>query len=153
MHDSFTQKLRRLAVGAGLGLLALAAMAKAPNIVMIMTDDVAPMDISAIHRGIGAVNTPNIDRIAKEGLMISDFYAQPSCTAGRAAFITGQLPVRTGLTTVGTTIGVGKAINLPSLRTVHAVFPHTALQLAVSSSGLACYPVASSMVNSPRFAK
>ena len=83
MHDSFIHKLRRLAVGAGLGLLALAATAKTPNIVMIMTDDVAPMDISAIHRGIGAVNTPNIDRLAKEGLMISDFYAQPSCTAGR----------------------------------------------------------------------
>ena len=89
MHDSFIHKLRRLAVGAGLGLLALAATAKTPNIVMIMTDDVAPMDISAIHRGIGAVNTPNIDRLAKEGLMISDFYAQPSCTAGRAAFLTG----------------------------------------------------------------
>ena len=101
MHDSFIHKLRRLAVGAGLGLLALAATAKTPNIVMIMTDDVAPMDISAIHRGIGAVNTPNIDRLAKEGLMISDFYAQPSCTAGRAAFLTGQYPIRTGLTSVG----------------------------------------------------
>ena len=48
------------------------------------------------------VPTPNIDRIGKEGLRLSAFYAQPSCTAGRAAFITGQLPVRTGLTTVGT---------------------------------------------------
>ena len=48
------------------------------------------------------VQTPNIDRIGKEGLRLTSFYAQPSCTAGRAAFITGQLPVRTGLTTVGT---------------------------------------------------
>ncbi len=91
-------------VVAGLTLaLSLAASAASgpPNIVMIMTDDVGPMDISAIHRGLGAVNTPNIDRVAKEGLMVSDFYAQPSCTAGRAAFITGQYPIRTGLTSVG----------------------------------------------------
>ena len=72
-----------------------------PNIVMIMTDDVAPFDISAIHRGLGAVNTPNIDRLAREGTTLSDYYAQPSCTAGRAAFITGQDPIRTGLTSVG----------------------------------------------------
>lgn len=73
-----------------------------PNIVMIMTDDVAPFDVSAIHRGLGAVNTPNIDRIAREGMIVSDYYAQPSCTAGRAAFLTGQYPIRTGLTSVGT---------------------------------------------------
>ncbi len=72
-----------------------------PNIVVIMTDDVAPYDISAYHRGLGAVNTKNIDRLATEGVMVSDYYAQPSCTAGRAAFITGQYPIRTGLTTVG----------------------------------------------------
>jgi arylsulfatase A-like enzyme len=72
-----------------------------PNIVMIMTDDVAPFDISAIHRGLGAVSTPNIDRLAHEGMTVSDYYGQPSCTAGRAAFITGQYPIRTGLTSVG----------------------------------------------------
>jgi arylsulfatase A-like enzyme len=66
-----------------------------------MTDDMAPLDVSAYHRGLGAVRTPNIDRIAREGLMISDYYAQPSCTAGRAAFLTGQYPIRTGLTSVG----------------------------------------------------
>ena len=77
------------------------AFGQKPNIVVITTDDVAPMDISAYHRGLGAVETPNIDRIAKEGLMLSDFYAHPSCTAGRAAFITGQYPIRTGLTSVG----------------------------------------------------
>jgi arylsulfatase len=66
-----------------------------------MVDDVAPMDVSAIHRGVGAVNTPNLDRIANEGLIVSDFYAHPSCTAGRAAFLTGQYPIRTGLTSVG----------------------------------------------------
>lgn len=75
--------------------------AERPNIVVIMTDDMAPYDVSAYHRGLGAVMTPNIDRIAREGLMITDYYAQPSCTAGRAAFLTGQYPIRTGLTSVG----------------------------------------------------
>jgi arylsulfatase len=72
-----------------------------PNIVAIMIDDMCPMDLSAYHRGLGAVATPNMDRLAREGMMISDYYAQPSCTAGRAAFITGQYPIRTGLTSVG----------------------------------------------------
>ncbi|MDD0972498.1 arylsulfatase [Pseudomonas fontis] len=89
----------------GLALAAMAAgtalAADQPNIVVIMIDDMAPMDVSAYNRGLGAVTTPNIDRIAKEGMMVSDYYAQPSCTAGRAAFITGQYPIRTGLTTVG----------------------------------------------------
>lgn len=90
-----------LAANALLGGVAHAADASKPNIVMIMIDDMAPMDISAYHRGLGAVNTPNIDRLAKEGMMITDYYAQPSSTAGRAAFITGQYPIRTGLTAVG----------------------------------------------------
>jgi arylsulfatase len=72
-----------------------------PNIVVIMPDDVSPFDVSAYHRGLGGVMTPNIDRLAKEGMMVSDYYAQPSCTGGRAAFITGQYPIRTGLTSVG----------------------------------------------------
>jgi arylsulfatase A-like enzyme len=98
---------RFLAVTCALPALLTAFAAPAqtpgvpPNVVVIMTDDVAPMDISAIHRGLGAVRTPNIDRIAGEGLTVSDFYAHPSCTAGRAAFITGQYPIRTGLTSVG----------------------------------------------------
>jgi arylsulfatase len=71
-----------------------------PNIVAIMADDVAPYDLSCYHRGLVGYETPNIDRLAKEGLMVSDYYAQPSCTAGRAAFITGQYPIRTGLTSV-----------------------------------------------------
>ena len=56
-----------------------------PNIVVIMTDDVGRFDLSVYHRGLGAVRTPHIDRIAAEGLMVSDCYAQPSCTVGRAA--------------------------------------------------------------------
>ncbi|MEO6809905.1 MAG: sulfatase-like hydrolase/transferase, partial [Isosphaeraceae bacterium] len=69
--------------------------------VVIMLDDVAPFDLSSYHRGLGCYQTPNIDRLAEEGLMISDYYGQPSCTAGRAAFLTGQYPIRTGLTSVG----------------------------------------------------
>ncbi|MBP7081084.1 MAG: arylsulfatase [Rhodocyclaceae bacterium] len=101
--QSISHRLKNLVLCAllSVGVLNAHGAAKTPNIVVIMTDDVAPMDISAIHRGLGAVETPNIDRIAKEGLIVSDFYAQPSCTAGRAAFITGQYPIRTGLTSVG----------------------------------------------------
>jgi arylsulfatase len=73
-----------------------------PNILVIFGDDIGWMNVSSFGGDIMGVSTPNIDRIANEGLKLTSFYAQPSCTAGRAAFITGQLPVRTGLTTVGT---------------------------------------------------
>lgn len=73
-----------------------------PNILVIMGDDVGWMNVSSYGGDIMGVSTPNIDRIGAEGIRLTSFYAQPSCTAGRAAFITGQLPVRTGLTTVGT---------------------------------------------------
>lgn len=72
-----------------------------PNILVIWGDDIGLWNVSAYSRGAMGYRTPNIDRIAKEGAIFSDHYAQPSCTAGRAAFITGQLPIRTGLTTVG----------------------------------------------------
>jgi arylsulfatase A-like enzyme len=72
-----------------------------PNILLIMADDIGWFDVGAHHRGIMGAPTPNIDRIAAEGALLTDNYAQASCTAGRAAFITGQLPMRTGLTTVG----------------------------------------------------
>jgi arylsulfatase A-like enzyme len=74
---------------------------KKPNIVVIMTDDVGSWNIGAYHRGLMAGRTPNIDKLASEGTMFTDYYAEASCTAGRAAFITGQIPIRTGLTTVG----------------------------------------------------
>jgi len=80
---------------------ALAKESK-PNILVIFGDDVGRMNVFSYGNDIMGVRTPNIDRIGQEGLRLSSFYAQPSCTAGRAAFITGQLPVRTGLTTVGT---------------------------------------------------
>ena len=65
-------------------------------------DDIGWFNVSAYNHGIMGYRTPNIDRIANEGAMFTDFYGQQSCTAGRAAFITGQSPIRTGLTKVGT---------------------------------------------------
>lgn len=73
-----------------------------PNILFIMADDIGWFNLSIYNHGIMGYRTPNIDRIAKEGAMFTDFYGQQSCTAGRAAFITGQSPIRTGLTKVGT---------------------------------------------------
>lgn len=72
-----------------------------PNILVVLTDDVGLLNIGAYHRGLMSSRTPNIDRIAKEGMLFTDYYAQPTCTAGRSALITGQFPVRTGLHTVG----------------------------------------------------
>ncbi len=72
-----------------------------PNILVIMSDDVGITNISAYSRGMVGYRTPNIDRLAREGMIFTDYYAEQSCTAGRSAFITGQHPVRTGLTKVG----------------------------------------------------
>jgi arylsulfatase A-like enzyme len=72
-----------------------------PNILVIWGDDVGMMNISAYHKGLMGGSTPNIDRIANEGAIFTDAYAQQSCTAGRAAFILGQHPFRTGLLTIG----------------------------------------------------
>ncbi len=67
----------------------------------IWGDDIGQFNISAYNMGMMGYKTPNIDRIAKEGALFTDWYGQQSCTAGRAAFITGQSPIRTGLTKVG----------------------------------------------------
>jgi arylsulfatase A-like enzyme len=72
-----------------------------PNILFIMGDDIGWFNISAYNMGMMGYRTPNIDRIANEGALFTDWYAQQSCTAGRAAFITGQSPIRTGMTKVG----------------------------------------------------
>ena len=84
-------------------LLAATAQAqtKKPNILVIWGDDIGQFNISAFNRGMMGYRTPNIDRIAAEGALFTDWYGQQSCTAGRAAFITGQSPIRTGLTKVG----------------------------------------------------
>ena len=71
-----------------------------PNIVVIMGDDIGIWNIGAYHRGMMAGRTPNLDKLAAEGMLFTDYYAEASCTAGRANFITGELPIRTGMTTV-----------------------------------------------------
>jgi arylsulfatase len=78
-----------------------APQAAKPNILVIMGDDIGIWNVSAYHRGMMGGRTPNIDRIAREGALFTDYYGQQSCTAGRAAFITGQHPFRTGLLKVG----------------------------------------------------
>ena len=88
-----------------------AAAERKPNIVVIMGDDVGVWNIGAYHRGMMAGRTPNLDRLAAQGMLFTDYYAEASCTAGRANFITGQLPIRTGMTTVGQ---AGATIGLPA---------------------------------------
>jgi arylsulfatase A-like enzyme len=87
------------------------ASGKKPNIIVIMGDDVGWFNIGAYHQGIMASRTPNLDRLAAEGMRFTDYYAEASCTAGRANFITGQLPIRTGLTTVGQ---AGATLGMPA---------------------------------------
>jgi arylsulfatase len=102
------------AVVAALALLSAtsaAAQQKPPNIIMIMGDDVGWFNVGAYHQGIMSGRTPHLDRLAAEGMRFTDYYAEASCTAGRANFITGELPVRTGLTTVGQ---AGSSIGMPA---------------------------------------
>ena len=81
--------------------LQAATAADKPNILVIWGDDIGQFNVSAYNMGMMGYKTPNIDRIASEGAVFTDWYGQQSCTAGRAAFITGQSPMRTGLTKVG----------------------------------------------------
>jgi arylsulfatase len=106
-------KLRGLAAWAAMGLFFAIGMllraepvcaqqaGKKPNILVIWGDDIGIYNISAYNLGGMGYHTPNIDRLAKEGALFTDFYGQQSCTAGRAAFILGQHPFRTGLLTIG----------------------------------------------------
>ncbi len=86
------------------------APARKPNIVVIMGDDIGMWNIGAYHRGLMAGKTPNLDQLAQDGMIFTDYYAEASCTAGRANFITGELPIRTGMTTVGQ---AGAKIGIP----------------------------------------
>jgi arylsulfatase A-like enzyme len=80
---------------------AVAQQQQRPNIIFIMGDDIGWANIGVYNQGIMAGRTPSLDRLASQGMRFTDYYAEASCTAGRANFITGQLPIRTGLTTVG----------------------------------------------------
>ncbi|MFL5337412.1 MAG: sulfatase-like hydrolase/transferase, partial [Geminicoccaceae bacterium] len=82
-----------------------------PNILFIMGDDIGWANVRAYNRGLMNTDTPNLDRLAAEGMLFTDYYAEASCTAGRANFITGELPIRTGMTTVGQ---AGAKIGLPA---------------------------------------
>src|SRR5262245_11788872 len=108
-----------LASASALGAVASTQMAQAqapptasgrrPNILFIMGDDVGWFNISAYHQGMMSGRTPNLDKLASQGMRFTDYYAEASCTAGRANFITGQIPLRTGLTTVaqaGADVGI-----------------------------------------------
>ena len=86
------------------------AQTKPPNILVIMGDDVGWFNVGAYHQGIMSGKTPNLDKLASQGMRFTDYYAEASCTAGRANFITGELPIRTGLTTVGQ---AGADVGLP----------------------------------------
>src|SRR5215469_11073464 len=98
-----------LAAASALGSSVQQAVAQAqqaapggkPNILVIMGDDIGWFNIGAYHQGIMSGKTPNLDKLAADGMRFTDYYAEASCTAGRANFITGEIPLRTGLTTVG----------------------------------------------------
>jgi arylsulfatase len=106
--SKFWQARAALAAGFLLAATALVgppaqaqAPTRKPNVLVIMGDDVGWFNIGAYNRGIMSGKTPNLDKLAADGMMFTDYYAEASCTAGRANFITGELPLRTGLTTVG----------------------------------------------------
>ncbi len=109
--------MRRILAAVGALLVALtwttnpAVAQQKPNIIMIMGDDIGWYNIGAYHQGMMAGRTPNLDRLAAEGMRFTDYYAEASCTAGRANFITGELPIRTGMTTVGQ---AGSPIGMPA---------------------------------------
>ena len=88
-----------------------AAQQKKPNILVIMGDDIGITNIGVYSHHMMAGRTPNLDKLAKEGMLFTDYYAEASCTAGRANFITGELPIRTGMTTVGQ---AGAPIGIPA---------------------------------------
>jgi arylsulfatase A-like enzyme len=89
---------------------AAAQQQQRPNIIFIMGDDIGWANIGVYNQGIMAGRTPNLDQLASQGMRFTDYYAEASCTAGRANFITGELPIRTGLTTVGQ---AGSPIGIP----------------------------------------
>ena len=109
----FKHGLTALTASAALlcALVPAQAQDKKPNILVIMGDDIGMWNIGAYSRGMMAGRTPNLDKMAKEGMLFTDYYAEASCTAGRANFITGELPIRTGMTTVGQ---AGAKIGIPA---------------------------------------
>jgi hypothetical protein len=125
-----------------------------PNILVIFGDDIGQANVSAYSMGLMGYRTPNIDRIAKEGMVFTDYYAEQSCTAGRSSFITGQATLRTGLSKVGVpgaTVGLqakdatiaellkplGATPPANSARTISAIATNSCRPCTVSTSFLA----------------
>jgi arylsulfatase A-like enzyme len=100
-----------LSVSAFVASPSASPQAKKPNILVIMGDDIGIANIGVYSHGMMAGKTPNLDKLAKEGMLLTDYYAEASCTAGRANFIMGELPIRTGMTTVGQ---AGAPIGIPA---------------------------------------
>src|SRR6516225_1781823 len=109
-HSQWGAVVFRIVVLAFVAVPAVGQPTK-PNIIVIMGDDVGWFNIGAYNQGIMAGRTPNLDKMAAEGMRFTDYYAEASCTAGRANFITGELPIRTGMTTVGQ---AGSPIGIPA---------------------------------------
>lgn len=104
MQVRFPRPVFLVATIALLGVTAPALASETsgkPNILVIMADDVGWASLGSYHQGVKSIETPHLDQLAAEGVRLTDYYAQPSCTAGRSAFLTGQLPIRTGMHTVG----------------------------------------------------
>jgi len=105
MLKTLGKVFKRLTIAAAaltcIGMTGAQAQDNKPNVLVIWGDDIGTWNISHNNRGMMGYQTPNIDRIAKEGVAFTDYYGQQSCTAGRAAFINGSVPVRTGMTKVG----------------------------------------------------
>jgi arylsulfatase A-like enzyme len=110
MKKSTTQLKLGMLVFLALSVLSTSAQKKQPNIIVIMGDDIGWANIGAYNQGLMYSTTPNLDKLAAGGMRLTDYYAEPSCTAGRANFITGELPIRTGLTTVGQ---AGATVGMP----------------------------------------
>jgi arylsulfatase A-like enzyme len=112
------------------------AQAPKPNIIVIMGDDIGWFNVGAYHQGIMYSTTPNLDKVAAEGMRFTDYYAEPSCTAGRANFITGELPIRTGLTTVGQAgATVGMPDQAPTIATALKAMGYTTGQFGKNHLG------------------
>ena len=101
-----------------------------------MGDDIGWFNIGAYHRGMMAGKTPNLDKLASEGMLFNAYYAEASCTAGRANFITGELPIRTGLTTVGQAgATVGMLAQAPTIATALKAMGYTTGQFGKNHLG------------------
>ena len=115
---------------------AQAPQQQRPNILFIMGDDIGWFNIGAYHQGIMSGKTPNLDRLASEGMRFTDYYAEASCTAGRANFITGELPIRTGMTTVGQAgADVGLPAQAPTIATALKAMGYTTGQFGKNHLG------------------